>query len=218
MHPVDCPAWEYRDHSGSSGAIRRQLQRILVHFRSVGSDTLGVVSDTRGLHRQLFKELTPNGHNYYAGNYRGSDFRCLKFYPVSVQGDPRVGYLAEDVHAAMRRLFDVVRLGIVGLNESFALPNAKLSRQTKLHFLVVLVSRMFVQFLTIHPYVNGNGHIARRMVWALLGRFGYWPKQWPIEPRTTEPEYVSTIRAYRSGQPQHLEHYILKCIAAPTSS
>ncbi len=218
MHPVDCPPWEYRDRADSSAVIQRQLQSVLVHFRGLGAEALGIVSDTRGLHRQLFQDLTPNGFGYYAGNYRGADFRCLEHCPVSIRGDPRVGYPAEDVEGAIRRLLDIVRLGIVGLDDSFALPNAKLSRQTKLHFLVVFTSRMFVQFLTIHPYVNGNGHIARLMVWVVLGRYGYWPRRWPIEPRTTEPEYVSTIRAYRSGQPQHLEHYILKCIAAPKSS
>jgi len=186
-----------------------------MYLRSSKGDTLGFVSDTRRLHRQLFSELAPNGYNYYSGNYRGSDFRCLKYQPVGIQGDPRVGYPAEDVGAAMRQLEKCLRSGILGLDESFALPKAKLSRQTKLYYLVVFVSRMFVQFLTIHPYVNGNGHIARLMVWAVLGRYGYWPNRWPIEPRTGDPEYVSTIRAYRNGQPQCLEHYILKCIAAP---
>ena len=218
MHPRDCPPWEYRDHPNSSRLIVEKLQNVLVHLRSPRVESLGFVSDTRRLHRQLFSGLTPSEYDYYAGNYRGSDFRCLRYRPVGIQGDPSVGYPAEDVGSAMKRLEEYLRSGIAGLDESFALPNAKLSRQKKLHFLVVFVSRMFVLFLTIHPYVNGNGHIARLMVWAVLGRYGYWPKRWPIEPRTDDPEYVRTIRAYRSGQPQRLEHYILKCIAAPMSS
>ena len=217
MHPPDCPPWEYRDHADSSRLIQDKLQQLLVRLRSARGDTLGVVADTRRLHRHLFLELTPTGYDYYAGNYRGSDLRCLEYCPVTVPSDPRVGYLPQHVSSAMRRLGDALRSGIAGLDEGFALPNAKLPRQTKLHFLVVFASRMFVQFLTIHPYVNGNGHIARLMVWAVLGRYGYWPKQWPIEPRTEDPQYVETIRAYRSGQPQQLEHYILKCIAAPLS-
>ena len=215
MHPADCPPWEYRDHPNSSSVIQNRLQSLLMHIRVSNAETLGLVSDSRRVHRQLFTELTPKGYNYYAGHYRGSHFRCLKFRPVGIRGDPRVGYPAEDVEMAMRRLEEYLRSGIMGLDESFALPKAKLSAQRKLHYLVVFVSRMFVQFLTIHPYVNGNGHIARLMVWAVLGRFGYWPNRWQIEPRTEDPEYITTIRAYRSGQPQRLEHYILRCIAAP---
>ena len=218
IHPVNCPPWEYGDHSDSSRVIQSQLRHVLVRLRSSRADTLGFITDTKRLHRQLFSDLTPDEYDYYAGNYRGSDFLCLKHRPVAIQGDPSVGYPPECVAQAMRRLEEYLRLGIAGLDESFTLPNAKLSRQTKLHFLVVFVSRMFVQFLTIHPYVNGNGHIARLMVWAVLGRYGYWPKRWPIEPRTDDPEYVSTIRAYRSGQPQRLEHYILKYIAGPMPS
>lgn len=218
MHPFDCPPWEYRDHPNSSCLIVEKLHNVLVHLRIRRVETLGWVSDTRGLHRQLFSILTPCGYDYYAGNYRGSDFPCLKYRPVGIQGDPRVGYAPEDVGPAMNRLEEDLRSGIIGLDGAFALPNAKLSRQTKLHFLVVFVSRVFVQFLTIHPYINGNGHIARLIVWAVLGRYGYWPKRWPIEPRTRDPEYVGTIRAYRSGQPQRLEYYILKCITAPMSS
>lgn len=217
MGSVDCPPWEYRDHSNSSRVIQTQLTDMLIHLRSSKGAAIGVVGDTRRLHRQLFGALTPKGYDYYAGNYRGSDFPCLKFRAVVVGGDPNLGYPPEEVESGMKRLSYYLRTGISGLDESFALPNAKVPRQTKLHYLVAFVSRLFVQFLTIHPYINGNGHIARLMVWVVLGRYGYWPKRWPIEPRTANPEYVDTILAYRNGQPQRLEHYILKCIGAPAS-
>ncbi len=218
MHPLDCPPWNYRAPANSSRVIQDQLQRLLVRLRSARGDTLGFIANTRRLHRHLFSGLTPRGYEYYTGNYRGSEFRCLKYFAVGVDDDLTVGYPPEHVLSAMRRLGDILRSAIAGLDEGFALPNAKISRQTKLHFLVVFVSRMFVQFLTIHPYADGNGHVARLIVWAVLGRYGYWPKRWPIEPRTGDPEYLRTIRAYRTGQPQELEHYILKCIAAPQPS
>ena len=112
----------------------------------------------------------------------------------------------------MRQLTGYVRAGIGGLDQSFAIPNAKLSRQDKLLYLIVFTSRLCVNFLTIHPYVNGNGHIARSMMWAVMGRYGFWPERCPIEPRTQDPAYIQTIRAYRTGHPEQLEDYLLNCI------
>lgn len=77
---------------------------------------------------------------------------------------------------------------------------------------VALASRVFEALLRIHPYVNGNGHIARLIVWCILGRYGYWPLRWTIDPRPTFPEYTVAIKEYRSGNPDMLERMIMQCL------
>jgi len=45
-----------------------------------------------------------------------------------------------------------------------------------------------------------------------LGRYGYWPENWSIDPRPGNPDYVAMITAYRNGNPQPLEEFMLKAI------
>jgi len=39
----------------------------------------------------------------------------------------------------------------------------------------------------------------RFLVWAILGRYGYWPNRWPIGPCPSHPEYAPLIVRYRNG-------------------
>jgi len=75
---------------------------------------------------------------------------------------------------------------------------------------VRIAARLFCDFLTIHPYANGNGHTGRFLVWLVLGRFGYWPKKWHLHPRPNLPgyDYSKAIADARSGSPEALEEMI----------
>jgi hypothetical protein len=65
----------------------------------------------------------------------------------------------------------------------------------------------------IHPYANGNGHMARFASWAIVGRYGFWPNpnRWPVEPRPCEP-YVELIKQFRDGNRAPLEHFMLNML------
>ncbi len=79
-------------------------------------------------------------------------------------------------------------------------------------FAIALACRLFVRFLTIHPYANGNGHIARFLLTGLLKRQGYRLKAFPIEPRPADPPYSDLIKLYRDGKVEPFERYILEQI------
>lgn len=65
-------------------------------------------------------------------------------------------------------------------------------------------------FLRIHPYANGNGHLARTIVWMILARYGFWPKDWPVEPRSTDPGYIPALIQFRDGDREPLIEFMLK--------
>jgi hypothetical protein len=160
----------------------------------------------------LFYELAPDDHKYYAGNYRGDEYLCLKIYSVMIQGEPLVGYPPEKVLSSMAWLEADVRKVLATLDEAQKLPDAHISREDKLIYIVAAACEIFVRFLGIHPYANGNGHAARLIIWAILLRYGHVPKRWPIDPRPPDPMYSNSIYAYRRGNKEPLERFVLQCI------
>jgi hypothetical protein len=208
MHPPDCPSWEYADHP-LRAIVPNRVEGVLLALANSTIDTLPVAIDTREVHRQIFHELTPANHEYYAGHYRGENFRCLLFCRVMVQADPRVGAPPASVGFRMQELSTELRAGIMALDA-----NTLLTTKQRLQYIVALACHAFVAFLTVHPYVNGNGHAGRLIVWSILGRYGHWPRRWPVDPRPPDPPYAELIVRHRNGDIAPLERYMLQALTS----
>src|SRR5579863_9317891 len=100
MHPPDCPAWEYENHP-KQATIPARVSEILTALATGHMDTLALATNSRVVHGGVFRELTPAECKYYAGHYRGEQFRCLRFYRVEVPADRRVGAPPESVEFRM---------------------------------------------------------------------------------------------------------------------
>jgi hypothetical protein len=212
MHPADCPSnWEYEDHAGWDVTLARLAAEILITLRRGTLDILSVSCDSRPVHFKLFESLTPRDCSYFAGHYRGENYRCLRFYNVRIPTDPRVGWPCDGLPLVMGRIADSVLRSIKSLDEGHKAPESQLPPEQKLIFVVACACRLFELFLRIHPYANGNGHAARFLVWSILGRYGYWPRRWPLHPRPEEP-YVDLIERYRNGEREALETYMIQNI------
>ena len=217
MHPTDCPEFEYAHHPRRA-VLQAQLVQVLVGLRSDTLDKADIASDSRAVHRKLFEELTPPGHAYYAGHYQGEEFRCLKHYSARIPSDPRVGHPPHCVPGSMAAVADQVGTDLSVLDAATEIPDARVAKEEKLLYVVVFACRVFEFFLRIHPYANGNGHAARIVVWAIFGRFGYWPRSWPVDPRSPDPPYTQLIVKYRNGNLEPLESHLLSTLVElPTS-
>lgn len=212
MHSEDCPNWEYLRHPKRKIILKRKTIDILVQLRTQKLNAILSSQDSRLIHEYLFSELTPPGYDYFAGHYRGEAFKCLKNYKVCIKGDWNVGLAPQFVSVRMRQLAEMITQGIEALDIAHDLPHSKLSQIDKLLNTVVFVCMVFEKVLQVHPYANGNGHAARFIVWAILGRYGYWPKRFPIEPRPSDSDYIHSIIEYRKGNKALLESYLLQCI------
>lgn len=200
-------------HPRKREVLTRNSASVLSDLRSGLIDTLAGAADSRPIHRRLFHELTPPGHEYYAGNYRGEDYRCLRYLNVMIPGDPQVGFPSNWVLGYVREIAGLIRGGISALDLARQVPDGQLPREQKVLYVVIFACRIFELFLRVHPYADGNGHAARFIVWAILGRYGYWPKRWPLDPRPPDPPYSELIRQYRSGNRERLEAYILSTLS-----
>jgi len=207
MPSADCPEWEYDRHPR-----RLELQgRIQTVVRELGArrPTAALLTDTRPVHARLFDGLTPTGFEYYAGHYRGEDFPCLRSYYVEVGGDPALAAAPALVQNYMSQLAIRLVQGIAALDYA---TQERISASARVLTVVQFACRVFELFLRIHPYANGNGHVARFVVWGVLGRYGYLPKGWPIDPRPSDPPYTQLIAAYRAGDVAGLESFIPNCL------
>lgn len=210
MHPADCPAWEYDDHPDADRLLPGRCKNLLIELRTGAISPDRTVHDTRPVHGQMFENLTPPETPYYAGHYRGETLKCLKHYGVMVGSDRRVGVPPRNVAPDLETLSrDALKPGFVALDAAFALPNTRVPPEDKLYFLVVFASRVLVEFLRIHPYANGNGHMGRFLVWVIMARFGYWPRKWPLNE---SPPYHQLLSDYRDGKPLPLEEFVLRSI------
>jgi fido (protein-threonine AMPylation protein) len=207
MHPPDCPSWDY-EKDPRRAILKTRAFEVIQSLRDGSTDLVSVAVDSRGVHRRLFLELAPPGCEYFAGHYRGERYRCLLYYRVTIPSDPRVGVSPAAVAFSLGELNSEIRAAFVALDSNSLFTSAE-----KLRYIVALASRAFVAFLTIHPYANGNGHAARLIIWSILGRYGYWPERWTVEPRPPDPPYSELIVRHRNGQAEPLETYILQMLA-----
>lgn len=208
MRSRDCPAWEYDKIPEARNIILERAGQLLLSLRTDLRECSVVAADTRKSHAHLFEKLTPAKCDYYAGHYRGESFPCLQDYRVQIASDPLVGADPANVVGEMAQLEADVLASISKLDAFVATGR---SRVANLIQIVRVAALVFAQFLTIHPYANGNGHAGRIIVCALLGRYGFWMKHWTVEPRPLDPPYSEAIAEYRRGYVSKLEKFILEC-------
>ena len=211
--PPDCPdEWEYKDHTGYDPSEIRAIAAVSIRrlYMLPRQEQVGELTDLRPYHMRFFRDLTPDHCPYFAGHYRGEDYLCLQARRVGVAGDPRVGVAPHLVLQAM--YFDqqqtvraIAELDFVEANPSVYARQAVLIRMIK------LAVALFVRFLEVHPFVNGNGHMGRLLLSGIMSRYGIRLSRFPIHDRPHR-NYGELIRRYRNGITGDLESFVIGCI------
>lgn len=165
-------------------------------------------ADSRPIHNRMFVGMHEPGQDYFAGHYRGEPFPYLERYEVGVAQDGRVGTASHQVNAEMQRFCAEV-------DKSFgvAIPQilAHGDATQKLIASVGIACTHLVDFLSIHPYANGNGHIGRFIVWSVLHACGIHPRRWPLNDKIPHP-YGVLLSEFRNQNRVPLIRFVLSHI------
>ncbi|WP_243915865.1 Fic family protein [Methylobacterium sp. J-078] len=210
---IQCIAWEYEHIDGYDKILYPRTLAAHKAIRASSRDhKINTAKDTRRFHGGYYHGLTPPDFEYYAGGYRGQDPYCLKTYEVQAGGDPAVGHVPATVPMEMQELSINIEASVNQLDFLWSANSNIVSDQEKIIRVIEICAALFVYFLEIHPYANGNGHMARLLITCLLGRYGIYLKSWPIHPRPLSLEYGPAILAHRRGDRKKLELLLLRSL------
>jgi fido (protein-threonine AMPylation protein) len=205
------PSWNYSEYPGREIIVGGRTKELLLKMREGAVNLAAYACDSREAHEFLFELMTPFNYGYYAGHYRGENFTGLLNYNVTFGGG-RIGLLAQSVPGRMAELSIEIADALDDLDKIHAAQPYVYSDEDKLLETVTFACRILHEITLIHPYADGNGHASRIIAWAILGKYGYWPNKFSIEPRPKEPGYLIGLSYYDLGDPTYLENYILSCM------
>lgn len=204
--------WEYSDHP-LSNTVEEACSFLVDRIKKDSSESTKVLKETRPFHRTMFENVTPPSMDYFAGNYRGAHFPLLDTYEVSIAGFP--GTQSSIVHLVMDKFHTELHKNLSSLSNFFKDKN--FSEEKKLIAFSSLVSVFFVNFLAIHPFANGNGHISRLLVFCIFKSKSIRCSFWKVPNRNIEPPDC-LIAEYRNGNKSPLVVSFLRLIASENSA
>ena len=183
-------SWNYNDFPNHEDILRQNNAELLKKLFSGQLNFINEVTDTRNVHRFMFMSLTSPNTTYFAGNYRGSNYPALRSYEVRI-GKSR-GTLSSRVLIEMEALGREIERGFSGLDSAYQQPNSVVSKAQKLRYIVSFAAEISVKFLVIHPYADGNGHMSRFIVFAIL----YCSTMWRVKYALPFMEFTDTVCEY----------------------
>lgn len=199
--PDECASWDYKRHPGLS-TVARVCGEFEQKIRNSPDSQLHALTDTSYFHRAMFRDAVPTACDYLAGNYRGSDYACLKHRNVAMgrrRGAPceqvasRMASFHTDVRAVLAALDSLHRR--LGLHAEF--------REALIRYVALVVS----QFQDIHPYADGNGHVARLLVWVIMGHFFMVPRSWWLH-ENPGTDWDERVALHQRGHTAPLEDFL----------
>jgi fido (protein-threonine AMPylation protein) len=169
--------------------------------------------DIKTYHAKVFKYIVPL--DYYAGNYRSADPKkpCLAM-EVHVNGI--FGETYTKVPASMGN-FSAELLDLIVRTDEYL--THTVSQTEKAQAVAQLAAAAMGNFIRIHPFVNGNGRMARMLVNYVFKRYGYRMPFGQAQIRPPELEYAqaSALSMGPSASLTPLYVYLLRLVARAAS-
>lgn len=206
---TDCKYWKYDTHPDRLTLLPLRCKQMTDGVLAA-EELLTSPFETRPDHALMFAGMAPPDCACILGNYRGTrDCPDLVDCRVQILDDPNVGVEPLFVETAMLEFeAQSVRDMTAYLQWVHGAGIAE-SPVNKVKKFGVVAAFIFERFLTIHPYIDGNGHCARLMLCKLMAVAGFPARDWDIDQKL--PIYQE-IRVHRTGQRGQLMQKLTKHI------
>lgn len=163
MSQTPPPPWQAHSRSDYDSKLQVRCDALLEEITSSAARRQSILADPRGVHRELFADFAPTGYDEYAGTYRGEPHTTLEGRTVSSKSllglSPYQFVSAEDVAKYMQVLIGAIQSYITT-------PGTDADN-------LLRAAMVFGYFGTIHPFLDGNGHVQRAIFAAMITEFGY---------------------------------------------
>lgn len=159
------------------------------------------ICDTRSVHYEMFNQLIPK----FAGKYRGEPgVPYLAFFANRTKQGMHPAFVSE----FMNQLAPIIQAKISEFDQNVS----TYDEYAKFHNLAALASWIISNFIGIHPYVNGNGHISRYIAAALFIPNQYVSKNWTIHHHPiSDQEYFTSMAAALNNDYSALISLLERC-------
>lgn len=202
LHMPQRPKLGFRPESEGYSDMTIRCQQVYSELASGSTfSRIGFLCDTRSMHRTLFAPCAPPGYEDCAGSYRGEKGKCTEFSHVGIPNFALQHRSTGSTVAPQNVIGEMAKLATYIRNR---LPTESPEEQ---YFR--FACRVFRDFNIIHPYVDGNGHIARLVFAALLTIENMRLScRWTLHERPYDGEIVAFCLAYYPDNPELLECYL----------
>lgn len=171
---MDSLGWQAYKAPDYDRLMQAKCERLLTSIASNAERCQSILTDPRALHSELFSEFTPPSHPEYAGTYRGAPGTTLRNREIQVKSQLKP-----------EECFSFVRASEVPARMNYLMTVANaLPREADDYKNLLGLSYVFCWFGSVHPFLDGNGHVQRAIFAALATKFGYpLTSRFAIHPR-----------------------------------
>jgi len=210
LRPADCPKWEDDKDSALPGIALAAQSFAKFAERQNPKQHILTHGDIKVWHHRLFENTVPK--SYYAGYYRGVDPKhpCLE---ADVRVGPNIGTPANDVERQMKEFSDELGRAINKVDQFCSSQRPMADRIKAAARIAAFAGGSIIK---IHPFINGNGRMARLVMNFFLHRYldiAIFAINRPKDPFSPTYEEASEV-AMRDGNFAILYQYLIGSIAS----